>query len=407
MLAHDGEGWRTMFGISGFLAVVQFIGMLRLPESPKWLQEKGQHKESERVLMIINGGDNNQLSSSPHSRLTQNDDEQRVLSDSSSKKIFDKDSSTLQGYQSTTIDKSSSTIDDTVTNVPEKSSLSHTHSLEVISDTNELLSVHRNRIQSCFLSLVQTMRQMKAVLSLHSRQCIIALFLAVTQQCCGQTNVLNYAPTIFAAAGKSSSLGEDGVDENMTNASDYVKGWSTLSIGLVKFAVTVLVIWKIEQIGRRLLLLIGMTIIALGLLMITVAFIEPASRFSSALALPGVWLVVTGYSMSFGPLTWLLTSELFPTDIRGRALGASSIVSNIFAVLVTSSFLSLQEVFGSSMVFALYMFITFFGIVFTYLSIPDTGEKSPDEIDDDLSTMPFWSVVHQQRKSERIFELMK
>ena len=98
-----------------------------------------------------------------------------------------------------------------------------------------------------------------AVMREYRRQAYIALFLAVTQQFCGQANVLSYAPLIFAAASGG-------------DAASHVQGWATLSIGLVKFAVTVVVIWKIESIGRRFLLLFGIATIAAGLFLLAVAF---------------------------------------------------------------------------------------------------------------------------------------
>lgn len=227
----------------------------------------------------------------------------------------------------------------------------------------------------------------------YRRQAYITLFLAVTQQLCGQANVLSYAPLIFATA--------SGGDASSSSA--YVQGWATLSIGLVKFAVTVVVIWKIESIGRRFLLLFGMGTIAIGLLLLAVSFAgasvvaadngeEEVGEKSNGfyLALPGVLLVVCGYSMSFGPLTWLLTSELFPTDIRGRALGVSTIITYLCAALVTYTFLSAQEWLGASIVFLFYLLITCIGLVFALLAIPDTGGKNPDEIEADLVSMVWW-----------------
>jgi len=179
---------------------------------------------------------------------------------------------------------------------------------------------------------------------------------------------------------------------------------------VVKFLVTVLVIWRIEFVGRRTLLIAGTSLIAIGLLALIVAFggsknfandndadngesttWSPLTNLKTFhLALPGVLLVVCGYSMSFGPLTWLLTSELFPTDIRGRALGVSTIVTYCCAALVTRTFLSAQASLGPSKVFAFYCVVTISGVIFEYLAIPDTGEKTVEQIDEALSRMYWW-----------------
>jgi hypothetical protein len=185
------------------------------------------------------------------------------------------------------------------------------------------------------------------------------------------------------------------IDENTSSS-------ATLWIGLVKFAVTVLVIWKIEYLGRRFLLFTGMGILTIGQLPVAIAFKigvtdgngDDAQQLQKQsgmwLAFSGVLLVVMGYSASFGPLTWLLTSELFPTDIRGRALGVSTIVTYLFASLTTATFLSMQTVLGSSMVFALFALVTSLGMVFVYLAIPDTGGKTAVQIDTLLLVNDMW-----------------
>ena len=91
--------------------------------------------------------------------------------------------------------------------------------------------------------------------------------------------------------------------------------------------------------------------------------------------------------MSFGPLTWLLTSELFPTDIRGRALGASTILTYLCASLVTRTFLSAQSQWGPAKVFGIYAIVTICGWVFAYMAIPDTGDKTFAEVEEALHQM--------------------
>ncbi|MFJ3714362.1 MFS transporter [Streptomyces sp. NPDC090057] len=49
MLAGSG-GWRIMFGLAVIPAAVLGVGMLRLPESPRWLVDNGRHDLAETVL---------------------------------------------------------------------------------------------------------------------------------------------------------------------------------------------------------------------------------------------------------------------------------------------------------------------------------------------------------------------
>jgi hypothetical protein len=94
---------------------------------------------------------------------------------------------------------------------------------------------------------------------------------------------------------------------------------------------------------------------------------------------------------SFGPLTWLIVSELFPSSIRGRALGFATVVTYMAAGLVSNTFLSIQKEFGISTCFALYWTSTAVSIVFAWLAVPDTGgEKSAEEIGEELKRMWIW-----------------
>lgn len=333
----DEEEWRLIFGWAGVLALIQFVGMLNLPESPIWLETKGRLYESQLASKTINGGQINALEPLDHDT---SGTSTRGASESSLNSIEDRGGTNGMEYHQ----------DPTVSN-------------------NGFFSAF-----SCLQSVTRTVRR-------YRRQAYISLFLSTTQQFCGQANVLNYAPYIFASAAGDNEPPR----------------WSTLAIGLVKFVVTVVVIWRIEKAGRRTMLIIGMSMISIGLFALIIAFGGSSSNALSwnqvkgfQLALPGVLLVVCGYSMSFGPLQWLLTSELFPTAIRGRALGASTIVTYLCASVVTRTFLSAQSVLGPSKVFAIYCLVNTIGMVFAYLAIPDTGGKTVDEIEASLREMWWW-----------------
>ncbi|CAB9498293.1 xylose-proton symporter-like 3, chloroplastic [Seminavis robusta] len=356
------RGWRYMFLFAGFMAFIQFVGMWSMPESPIWLKEQGRHDECRAALRRINGRDpvpvSDEEDGSDHASddLDQFQDEQEDIPNNHSPPRSPED---VAGESKTSYE---SLAPHTATTSPGPPG-SH------------------NPLYKCvelFRKLQRGWWNLKRVLGKYRRQVWIALFLSTTQQFCGQTSVLNYAPSILAAV----------VQQDNADGNDAVSGWATLSIGLVKFVATILVIWKIEHIGRRTLLLVGMGTIAFGLLLVAVAFSasspylrEKQGSSSDGIvqsgsgiyfALPGVLLVVSGYSMSFGPLTWLLTSELFPTDIRGRALGASTIVTYLCAALITYSFLTAQSLVGG---------------------------KSMEEIDADLSKMPWWRRFGSTRTS--------
>ena len=335
-----------MFGISGYLALIQLIGMIYMPESPAWLKQQGRERDREEALRLIYGATG------------------RVPIEDEEPENSDLD------------DSVTSATPVAVATVTTAVAINDVNVYDALDGPDEEFSTSSGvvlvRASRCSTKLYGVTR----FLACYQGQVSIALFLSVMQQLSGQASVLNYAPVIFMK-----------LDHSDLSA--------TLWIGVVKFCITVLVIWRIEYLGRRFLLLFGMFIIVVGQFMLAFAFSmvnneENPPKSAMFWALSGVLCVVFGYSSSFRPLTWLLTSELFPTDIRGRALGACSITTYLFATLVTSTFLSMQSAIGSSTVFVLYGLITLLGMVFVYLAIPDTGGKSAEESSDELKLMWWW-----------------
>ncbi len=118
---------------------------------------------------------------------------------------------------------------------------------------------------------------------------------------------------------------------------------------------------------------------------------DRSSSLLDYLAVLGIYGVAGGYAASYGPLTWLLTSEIFESSIRGRALGFATIVTYIAAGLVSRTFLSIQTAIGPAAPFAFYWISTLLSLVFVYFAVPDTGsEKDVEEIASDLDQMWLW-----------------
>lgn len=125
-----------------------------------------------------------------------------------------------------------------------------------------------------------------------------------------------------------------------------------------------------------------MSVIAICLLILSVSF----SLYGSKDEMPvigkiscttAVFGVAGGFSLSFGPLVWLIISEIFPSYIRGRALGISTLCSYTAASLVSFTFYTSK---GFALIFFIYFFLTFMSIIWAYKYIPDTTRKTSEEI---------------------------
>jgi MFS family permease len=163
----------------------------------------------------------------------------------------------------------------------------------------------------------------------------------------------------------------------------------------VKFASVCFAMKKIEVYGRKYSILIGLKLVAFSLLVLSLAYsvhgegkLILIEKIAATLALFGVF---AGFSFSLSPIIALLVSDLFPSKIRGRALGTSALFSYLSGVLVSFTFLSAQEMFGLSAPFALYFIWTFMSIIFVLIAIPETAGKSPHEIHLELEQM--WRMI--------------
>jgi MFS family permease len=425
-IVNEQNGWRYMFGIGSFIAFVQLVGMVYMPESPVWLNSKGRVEEAKVVLELISDSTaDGSITASSHASSDSggNDYDCCYAKDEFSDNSIDK---TTEDYGLDQSDKDNKNVHHIVNAIDDNNTIiangnsnddgngDGNNKARPSSHEQRPISSGRLREYSSLEEIQMTQRQQyhtnlpfnsdpnktmhsndDIMTQIHNsyRQVTIAIFLSIMQQFCGHPNVLNFAPEIFSQVGVPSLF-------------------STILLGIVKFGVTCFVIWKIEYFGRKYLLLLGMSIIALSLLLLTVAFTFtsqdeedngndgnlPMTMISKITAIIGIFGVAGGYACSFGPLTWLLVSELFPSSIRGRALGASTIITYIAAALVSYSFLSVQVIFGPSVPFAIYFIVTLVSICFTIVAIPDTTvigcSSTSSSIEDALDDLWLWKKMN-------------
>ncbi|XP_078092285.1 solute carrier family 2, facilitated glucose transporter member 10 [Mustelus asterias] len=94
---------------------------------------------------------------------------------------------------------------------------------------------------------------------------------------------------------------------------------------------------------------------------------------------------VSAYSIGFGPMTWLVLSEIFPAGIRGRAFAFSSSFNWVANIIVTVTFLDVIETIGLFGTFLFYGVVGFASVAFICLYLPETKGQSLDEIDRQFS----------------------
>jgi SP family arabinose:H+ symporter-like MFS transporter len=190
----------------------------------------------------------------------------------------------------------------------------------------------------------------------------IGFGLATLQQFCGANNVTAYLQVIFEKANIN-------IKDGLLNA---------IFIALVFFVFTLLAILLVDRIGRKKLMLIGTSLMALFLFLLAWSFNRPDVNGVA------VFIFIIGYiatyAFTLAPVTWVLLSEIFPNYIRSKALSLSSCVlwlATFLVVLISPWLLQLSPVIN----FVIFGMLNILGIFFVWRYVPETKGKSLEEIE--------------------------
>jgi sugar porter (SP) family MFS transporter len=192
---------------------------------------------------------------------------------------------------------------------------------------------------------------------------IIGISLAFLTQVSGINAIIYYGPKILEEAGLpiADALGGQVV------------------IGLVNVLFTLIAIWKIDQLGRKPLLLAGVIGIITSLIIVGSLFYFNTT--STWLLLIFILLFIACFAFSYGPVVWVLLSEIFPAKIRGKAMSLATFSLWIGTALVgqlTPVFLEKLKPAGTFWLFAL---MTAPALYLAIKIIPETKGKSLEEIE--------------------------
>lgn len=365
----DEHNWRWMLGLETLPAIIYFLFLFIVPESPRWLVMKNRLDAAQNVLIRTNGEE---------AAKTEMDEIRESLLTETSKK---------------------------------KASLS------------ELFKP-----------------AMKLVL-------IIGVVIAITQQITGINSVFFYAPMIFEQSG----IG--------TNASFS----QAIFVGITNLVFTLVAIWLIDKLGRKPLLMVGLSGIVISMAVLSVGFgtakyelnkndiselssliaketianqepekislnleqklnteiseklsrlegitftsdvdfsktlnsslgdhnyiidkstiTQKAIDINAILILIGILGFVASFAMSIGPVMWVLFSELFPNFIRGLAISLIGTINSAISFGVQLVFPWELANFGNSMTFMLYGIFGALGLLFVAMVLPETKGKSLEELE--------------------------
>ncbi len=191
----------------------------------------------------------------------------------------------------------------------------------------------------------------------------LGVSIAVLSQLTGINVIIYYGPKIFAEAGFK-------VAESLD---------SQVIIGIMNVVATIFALWKIDDFGRKPLLITGVIGMMVSLLCIAGVFF--AGSDGSPLLVVCILVYVTFFAFSFGCVTWTLLSEIYPTHIRGRAMSIATLSLWCGTFVVGQAFPWLLETLGGAGVFVLFALMCLPAIIIAWKFLPETKGKTLEEIE--------------------------
>ncbi|WP_080875729.1 sugar porter family MFS transporter [Oceanobacillus timonensis] len=193
------------------------------------------------------------------------------------------------------------------------------------------------------------------------RVLIIGMTIAMLCQFIGINVVLYYAPRIFESLGAGQSAAM----------------LQTILVGAIGVVISFMAIRLIERRGRKFLLMLGAAGCAISLSAVAILFFAGIEEYSFIFILGFVAM----FQMSWGPVPWVILSEIFPNKIRGPAVAIAVMLLWVANWIVSTTFPPLNDLLGPG-AFLIYGSISTFAFFFLWKFVPETKNKSLEEIEE-------------------------
>ncbi|XVF63148.1 hypothetical protein PTKIN_Ptkin09bG0065600 [Pterospermum kingtungense] len=235
-----------------------------------------------------------------------------------------------------------------------------------------------DNIEPEFLELVEASRVAKQVkhpfrnlLQRRNRpQLVITIALQIFQQCTGINAIMFYAPVLFDTLG----FGNDAAL------------YSAVITGAVNVLSTIVSIYSVDKVGRRVLLLeagvqmfFSQVVIAIILGLKVKDHSDDLHKGFAILVVVMVCTFVSAFAWSWGPLGWLIPSETFPLETRSAGQSVTVCVNLLFTFVIAQAFLSMLCHFK----YGIFLFFSGWVVimsVFTVFLIPETKNVPIEEM---------------------------
>ena len=195
---------------------------------------------------------------------------------------------------------------------------------------------------------------------------LIGILLPIFSQISGINVIIYYGPKILNEAGFS--------------ISDALGGQVT--IGIVNVLFTLLAIWQVDKLGRKPLLLVGIAGVVAALVAVGMFFYTHVQQ--GGVLIGFILFFIACFAFSFGPVTWIIISEIFPTNVRGRAMSIGTFALWSANAIVGQLFPSMLEGIGPAGTFWTFAAICLPAFFFVWKVMPETKGRTLEEIERSL-----------------------
>ena len=280
--------WRWMLGLAAVPAVAMFVGLLRLPETPRWLISRDREDEARDVLVR-----------------TREPDE----------------------------------IDDEVSEI--RAAIDE----ESGSRYRELFS-----------------KPLRPALR-------IGVGVPAINQLVGVNAVIYYAPTILSQTGFGSSASI----------------LSSVGIGVMNVALTAVALALVDRLGRRPLVITGTAVVTIALAALGVLYLLPSQKGAVAwLIVIALCVYIAAFAASLGIAIWLFTSEVYPTNVRGKGSSLGTFTHWGLDFIISLTVLSLISLLSTAGMFFLFAGLALLGTLYLIRYLPETRNRSLEQVQDEL-----------------------
>ena len=191
----------------------------------------------------------------------------------------------------------------------------------------------------------------------------IGIVLAILQQFCGINAIIYYGPKIFESAGIAN-----------TDALN-----SQVIIGVTNVLFTFVAINNSDKYGRKALLVAGLTGIIASLVVCGALFHSGSNN--SGVLLGSILTFIACFALSLGPITWIIINEIFPTEVRGKAVSLCTLILWLATWAVGQFFPWLLEKAGPAVTFWTFAFCSLLNLLFSWKVVRETKNKSLEEME--------------------------